>query len=56
MRKDVTVLGKFSLNLTNIPQTLPKVPNQQDENRRDNFNEDFAASFYQALSQFVSMV
>lgn len=46
MRKDVTVLGKFSLNLANVPQAFSN--NQQ--------NQNFVSSFYKAIKQFVSMV
>lgn len=42
MRKDVTVLGKFSLNLTNVPEMISN-------------NENFASCFYRAINQFVSM-
>lgn len=55
MRKDVTILGKFTLNITNIPKQIIKGPNQRDENKETNVNETFANSFYRALSQFVTM-
>jgi hypothetical protein len=44
MRKDITVLGKFSLNLTNVPVTTPASP----EDKRN-----FSTCFYTALKQFV---
>jgi hypothetical protein len=56
MRKDVTVLGKFSLNLTNIPQTILKPSNENILETKVNLDEDFAACFFKALSKFVTMV
>ena len=62
MRRDVTILGKFSLNLTNIPQCLA-VPNQNQENdpvpaKINNLkdNRTFSTCFYNILKQFLTMV
>lgn len=55
MRKDVTVLGKFSLNLTNIPLSVLKGVIQHDENKVTSINETFTNSFYKALTNFVTM-
>jgi hypothetical protein len=54
MRKDITVLGKLSLNLTGIP--LPVMRSFNDENKETNVATSFADSFFKALSQFVTMV
>lgn len=53
MRKDVTTLGKFSLNFNNTPLS---VVSASSENQGNNANETFANSFYKALTQFVTMV
>ena len=45
MRMDVTVLGKFTLNLTTIPAS-----NKPDE------TDNFAACFYRAFRQLLTMV
>jgi len=45
MRKDVTVLGKFSLNLTNVPLTFSN----------SSTAHNYISSFYKAINQFVSM-
>jgi hypothetical protein len=45
MRKDVTVLGKFSLNLTNVPQLS-----------NSSTAQNYVSCFYKAINQFVSMV
>jgi hypothetical protein len=55
MRKDMNVLGKFSLNFTNIPQTAIKEPSENLISS-NSLNQDFATSFHRALSQFVTMV
>lgn len=52
MRKDVTTLGKFSLNFNNTPLS---VVSASSENQGNNANETFANSFYKALTQFVTM-
>jgi hypothetical protein len=53
MRKDVTTLGKLSLNFFNAPLN---VVTATSENQENNFNETFVNSFYKALSQFITMV
>lgn len=53
MRKDVTTLGKFSLNFNNTPLS---VVSAASENQANNVNESFVNSFYKALSQFITMV
>lgn len=52
MRKDVTTLGKFSLNFNNAPLN---VASASSENQESNVNETFVDSFYKALSQFITM-
>ena len=54
MRKDVTVLGKFSLNLMNIPLAVVKGASENNENKEIGLT--FSEAFYKALSQFVTMV
>ena len=57
MRKDVTVLGKFSLNLMNIPMSVKSNQNENSENKESKMvPETFCTLFYKALSQFVTMV
>ena len=61
MRRDVTVLGKFCLNIFNIPKTI-QLPNiNQENNNADNLNLDknsrnFASCFYNALKNLLTMV
>jgi len=56
MRKDVTVLGKFSLNLMNIPMSVKSSQNENSENKESKMvPETFSTLFYKALSQFVTM-
>ncbi len=47
MRRDVTVLGKFCLNITHIPQTI--TPADPEDKR------NFSTCFYAALRQFLPM-
>lgn len=50
MRKDVTVLGKFSLNIMNVPLTAVNNASENNES-----SETFTEAFYKALNQFVTM-
>ena len=62
MRRDVTVLGKFSLNIFNIPKCAEQ-PNVNQENNNaleknmtDFDSRTFASCFYNALKNTLTMV
>lgn len=52
MRRDVTVLGKFGLNITNIPHVLKHAPLVDEKQKK---TKNFADCFFEALKQFISM-
>ena len=45
MRKDVTILGKFCLNITNVPLN----------NKADTTSKTFSEIFYSVFSKLVTM-
>ena len=61
MRRDVTILGKFCLNINNIPQ-LAESPNLNQENtglpcaKPEKDTRNYAVCFYNALKQILTTV
>jgi hypothetical protein len=61
MRRDVTVLGKFCLNISNIPKMIDMpITNQENKNCVESLTstgdaQGFAYYFYNALKQFLTM-
>jgi hypothetical protein len=62
MRRDVTVLGKFTLNLFNIPKSIEQ-PNVNQENnnvvdksKQESDTGSFASCFYSVLKNLLTMV
>ena len=62
MRRDVTVLGKFTLNIFNIPKSIEQ-PNINQENnnavdktKQESDNGTFASCFYNVLKNLLTMV
>lgn len=62
MRRDVTVLGKFTLNIFNISKSIEQ-PNINQENnnavdktKQESDNGTFASCFYNVLKNLLTMV